>query len=107
MGKWRNAGPGEWPLLEGEGERVRADRPECRVQAMRRWIEVLFLRFYAANLTRRRGAEPATACRDAITQLGVVECLVILICTAMTVWRVARYGLQHLYDPDGLFVGVV
>jgi len=39
--------------------------------------------------------------------LGVVECLVILICTAMTVWRVARYGLQHLYDPDGLFVGVV
>ena len=107
MGKWRNAGPGEWPLLEGEGERVRADRPECRVQAMRRWIEVLFLRFYAANLTRRRRAEPATACRDAITQLGVVGCLVILICTAMTVWRVARYGLQHLYDPDGLFVGVV
>jgi len=73
--------------------------------AMRRWVEVLFLRFYAANLMRRRRAEPAYAYRDAVTQLGVVGCLVILICTAMTALLVARNWPQHLYDPDGWFVG--
>jgi len=74
---------------------------------MKRWIEILFLRFYAANLTRSRRAEPASACRDAITQLGAVAGTAIVIAIATASLLVSPNWLHHLYAKDGQFIVVL
>jgi hypothetical protein len=68
-----------------------------------KWIEMLFLRFYAANLSRSRRGEPVNACRDAITQLSAVMGPAIVIVFAIVSLIASRNWLHHLYAKDGLF----
>ncbi len=74
---------------------------------MKRWIEILFLRFYAANLMRTRRGEPIKACRDAITQLSAVAGTAIVIAIATLSLLVSPSWLRHLYTRDGEFVVVL
>jgi len=68
-----------------------------------RWIEVLFLRFYAANLSRSRRSEPIYACRDAITQLSALTGTTIVIVFSVVSLFVSRNWLHHLYTKDWQF----
>jgi hypothetical protein len=68
-----------------------------------RWIETLFLRFYAANLSRSRRSEPVSACRDAITQLSALTGTAIVIVFASASLIVSPNWLRHLYAKDWQF----
>jgi len=74
---------------------------------LKRWIEILFLRFYAANLTRSRRGEPAQACRDAINQLSAVAGLMIIILIIAVALIVSPSWLQHMYDKDAEFLVIL
>lgn len=74
---------------------------------MKRWIEILFLRFYTANLNRSRRGEPVNACRDAITQLGAVAGVAILIVMGGVALIVSPGWLRHLYDKDTEFLVIL
>jgi hypothetical protein len=71
---------------------------------MKRWIEILFLRFYAANLSRSRRSGAGDACRDAITQLGAIAGVAILVIMATAASIVSPGWLRHLYDKDAEFI---
>ena len=74
---------------------------------MKRLIEILFLRFFAANLMRTRRGEPINACRDAITQLSAVAGTAIVIAIAILSLLVAPSWLRHLYTRDSEFIVVL
>jgi hypothetical protein len=74
---------------------------------MNRRIEIIFLRFYAANLTLSRRGDPVNACRDAITQLGAIAGVAILFAIGGAALIVSPGWLRHLYDKDAKFMVVL
>jgi uncharacterized membrane protein YeaQ/YmgE (transglycosylase-associated protein family) len=76
--------------------------PRPRMQM--RVIDTLFLRFYAANLSRSRRNDPPTACADAILQMGAVGG-----CVSTTVYMavgalLAPPLLAHLHAEDWIYL---
>lgn len=66
--------------------------------------EKLFLRLYAANLSRNRRNDPPTACADAILQLGAVGGIVSTTVYIAIGVVFASPLLRHMYAVDWTFL---
>lgn len=64
----------------------------------------LFLRLYAANLSRNRRNDPATACADAILQLGALGGIVSTTVYIAIGVVFASPLLRHMYAVDWTFL---
>lgn len=65
------------------------------------------MRFYAANLSRKRRSEPALACGDAIRQLAALGGTLATTIFVVVALAFSRSMLQHLYSLDLAFIGFV
>jgi hypothetical protein len=71
-----------------------------------RLAENLFLRFYAANLSRAKRSDPRTACSDAILQLAAVGGIVSTTVYIAIGVVLASPLLRHMYAVDGTFLAI-
>lgn len=75
-----------------------------RLPTQIRVVEKLFLRLYAANLSRSRRNDPPTACADAVLQLAAVGGIVSTT-VYIAVGAVASSPLlRHMYAVDWTFL---
>jgi hypothetical protein len=67
-------------------------------------VKSIFLRFYAANLSRTRRNDPQRACADAIRQIaalgGIVSTTVYIVVGVL----VSRALLRHMYAADSVYL---
>ena len=73
---------------------------------MVRMGETLFLRFYAANLSRKRRNDPPSACLDAVLQLSAVGGLVSTTLYIVAGLLLSRSLLDHMYAVDRVYLAV-
>lgn len=71
---------------------------------LERVAEGLFLRLYAANLSRNRRNDPSTACSDAIRQLAALGGIVSTTVYVAIGIAIARPLLRHMYAVDWAFL---
>ena len=69
-----------------------------------RVVEKLFLRLYAANLSRTRRSDPPTACADSILQLAAVGGILSTTVYIAVGTLISSPLLRHMYAVDWTFL---
>ena len=67
-------------------------------------VRNLFLRFYAANLSRTRRNDPQRACRDAMLQIAAIGGIVSTTVYVVVGVLVSRALLRHIYAADSVYL---
>jgi len=67
-------------------------------------VESLFLRFYAANLSRTRRNDPQRACSDAMLQIAAIGGIVSTTVYVVVGVLVSRALLRHMYAADSEYL---